>query len=85
MIKRYELKEEHRNDRYEKMLPDDFGEYVLYEDHLKDRQELIEALRDYYDSNCGRPKICGHDFDCICPSDRVKAILSANIEGKDNG
>ena len=52
-------------------------------EHLAAMNEMLLALKDYYYSNCGLKKICGHEFECTCPSDRVKAILSTTTEGKE--
>lgn len=42
--------------------------------------ELLEALNNLLNHLSGKPKICGHDYECICPYDLAKnAIKKATI------
>lgn len=40
--------------------------------------ELEAVLRNYHRSNCGMSKDCGHEFNCVCPSDAVIEALKEN-------
>lgn len=57
----------------------DFGnedinaEYIVHACNLY--PELIEVLEDLLNSYSGKDKICGHDFICICPSERAIELL----------
>ncbi len=48
---------------------------LLTKQYAHDIGELVRALTDLHNSNCGAPKLCGHDFWCICPSDRAEKLI----------
>jgi hypothetical protein len=38
--------------------------------------ELIAAVQDKRNADCGLPKSCGHTFYCVCPGLRLDAALT---------
>lgn len=38
--------------------------------------ELLEALQDFMAESSGKPKSCGHDFECICRFDKARAAIA---------
>lgn len=42
---------------------------------VRQREELLEALKDYTSSNGGGDKFCGHDFTCSCAWDKALAAI----------
>lgn len=39
--------------------------------------ELIAAVKNKRNADCGLPKDCGHTFDCTCPGMRLDAAVAA--------
>ena len=35
-------------------------------------ETLFEALDNLWRESTGRPKDCGHDFDCVCAADKAR-------------
>lgn len=42
--------------------------------------ELLDALVDLLNDLCGEKKLCGHNYSCICPTDRAKAAIKKATE-----
>ena len=51
--------------------------YELLAHHNREIIRLHTALSNYYNSHCGQPKICGHEFHCICPSDLALGAIES--------
>ena len=49
--------------------------FLLTEKYARDVGRLTESLKDLYNSNCGLPKSCGHEFTCTCPGERAKELI----------
>lgn len=51
----------------------------LYEPHVqqlvRERDEAIAVLTEFWNERTGSSKPCGHDYDCICTTDRVRSFL----------
>jgi hypothetical protein len=48
---------------------------LLTKQYVKDVGNLHLALKDLRNSHCGLPKSCGHDFNCVCPSDKARELI----------
>jgi hypothetical protein len=42
---------------------------------ISDFEYLKGALTDLFNSGCGKRKSCGHEFNCICATDKTKKVL----------
>ena len=56
--------------------------------NLENRVKELEAenatLLNFYNSQCGGKKKCGHDFSCICAGDAVRLQLSCKALAKES-
>ena len=48
---------------------------LLTRQYTRDVEKLHAALQDLYNSQCGMPKSCGHEFTCTCTSDKAKELI----------
>ncbi len=56
---------EHYKDKY----------ILMTQQYTRDIDKFHLALKDYHNSHAGKPKSCGHEFFCVCPSDNAKKLL----------
>ena len=47
----------------------------LSSQYVREVTILSDALRDFYNSHCGQPKSCGHEYFCVCPGDKAKELI----------
>lgn len=47
--------------------------------------EAEDALRDLLAVFSGTPKSCGHEYECVCPTDRARAVLAKAAERAKGG
>ena len=49
---------------------------------LQAAPQLLEALQDMLNQGCGYydKKSCGHNFYCVCPSDKARLAIKAATE-----
>lgn len=41
-----------------------------------ERDELLAVICDFWNDRTGGAKECGHEYDCVCASDKVRSILA---------
>lgn len=48
---------------------------LLSKQYCRDIDTLHSALKDLYNSHSGLPKSCGHEYFCVCPSEKAKELI----------
>lgn len=51
-------------------------EYAANTQLVSAAPELLEALQEFMAESSGKPKSCGHDFECICRFDKARAAIA---------
>lgn len=56
--------------------PEHMAEVHKIADLIEDAPALLDALEDLYASISGGNKSCGHDFECVCATDKARALIA---------